>query len=29
MLMLRSYYKAGRAQDIAKLSYTPSVREAA
>lgn len=29
MLMLRSYYKAGRAQDIAKLSYTPSLREAA
>jgi hypothetical protein len=29
MLMLRSYYKAGRTQDIARLSFTPSVREAA
>ena len=29
MLMLRSYYKAGRTQDIASLSFTPSVREAA
>ncbi len=28
MLMLRSYYKAGRAEDIARLSYTPPVREA-
>lgn len=29
MLMLRSYYKAGRTQDIARLSFTPVVREAA
>ena len=29
LLMLRSYYKAGRTQDIARLSFTPPIREAA
>jgi len=29
LLMLRSYYKAARTQDIARLAFTPAIREAA
>ncbi len=29
LLMLRSYYKAGRTQDIARLAFMPTIKEAA
>lgn len=29
LLMLRSYYKAGRTQDIARLAFMPAIKEAA
>lgn len=29
LLMLRSYYKAGRTQDIARLAFTPPIKKAA